>query len=129
MDVELGVPEGISLYGVMGVSMKPTLDDLIRSAKFCGRTLFNDGEEYAPTHGICIWDEKTKQIDDWNPPCDAGQRDELLHTFLEAGWSVIYLSAEQGRLEYEDGSLIQFVCSSNDFLTLAASRVQEQSDG
>jgi hypothetical protein len=103
---------------------KPTLDDLRRSAEFAGKEI--DGDSI-------ILEETYFPISTWHPPSNPAQDRELLHAIREAGWQVHYnpqltrhwiTHPERSVL----GAWFDFNCFPNDFLTLAASRLQEMKD-
>lgn len=116
--------------------MKPTLEDLRRSAEFCGKRF---AEPHRPEI-ICIWEPigENRTAVRWNPPESAEQDRELLHKLLEAGYSVSYREVRHKHFE-EPGHVLEqhtnkwtsydkIDCRPNDFLTLAASKLQEMRD-
>ena len=121
--------------------MKPTINDLINSAKFCGYEPENyNGKIFVQARNVVDVDDlvildgastNARSMIRWEPPDNPGQRDELLHALLAKGYEVVFRDG-QHQLIWNDiyDTIVRFEsnCVVNDFLTLAASHVQEQSD-
>ena len=99
--------------------MEPTLDDLRRSAELAGKV------NVKPDCGdIVFWERGMRLI--WHPPSKPYQDRELLHAIRAAGWQVHYNDIKWMHwiTHPSKGLDILIEGDTNDFLTLAASRLQ-----
>ena len=115
--------------------MKPTLDDLRRSAQFCGYEMVAQKEPILELRDVVLLmvdNLGTTANIEWNPPENAEQDRELRDALLKAGYMMRNITADRFQVEWPARwggiSSMIFDCHPNDFLTLAASKLMEVSN-